>query len=173
MFTEVRSIARRVAPLRPAFILPGYGLLVVGLVGCFGEDPSEPPFPPLRLEELAGCWKRDLQGDTCHVRCFDHVGGYYSISRFKNPFPEMREDSGSYTLSGNDITLKYRLKTTQGTNSPIGGVLSYTIVSGKLRSIEGSNFSGVNYSRVHPDSFPCGMKPWVQFSKPVGWPNFE
>lgn len=45
--------------------------------------------------------------------------------------------------------------------------LSYTILNDTLQSTE--PLGGLILTRVHPDSFPCGLKPWTLFQKPAGW----
>lgn len=141
------------------------------LQGCFGSESEPPPYPPLSQKELVGCWKWE-NPDDCRVSCFDSTGGYLYLSRSDESRVIVAEDSGSYRISENEILLSSVLKNTEGLVYSSGSTLSRAIVDGKQVGVSGNNYTGTVLVRVHPDSFPCGLKPWTLFQKPATWTLF-
>lgn len=84
----------------------------------------------------------------------------------------LAEELGTYRLHENTLISEYRLKNNQGLNVLGSHGIAYAIDGDKLKRVSGNEFSGIEYSRVSPDSFPCGLKPWVLFSKPATWTLF-
>ena len=87
---------------------------------------------------------------------------------FKTRVREVGEDSGSYAVvDRNRVALTYWLKTTDGKDLPSTANFDLTVIQDTLFST--NPFRAGFYTRVHPDSFPCGLKPWTLFQKPSGW----
>ena len=87
--------------------------------------------------------------------------------QFEERNSEFRQDSGTYSVFGNDAKLRKRIKTTLGLDANSDPTYRYTIMADTLFSIE--PYGELALTRVHPDSFPCGLKPWTLFQKPPGW----
>lgn len=147
-----------------------WSILALGtflLVGCFHDEEESLPYPPLDPRALVGCWTEGQPYSFCTTNCFDRSGGFYSAMTFTTRGKELGEDSGSYYIQTNHAILSSRIKTTTGKDSPNNGQLLLTIVNDTLFTTD--PFRADFYTRVHPDSFPCGLKPWTLFRKPAGW----
>lgn len=143
------------------------------LQGCFGSESEPPPFPPLSPVEVVGCWRiQQSSVNTCAVDCYDSAGAYFRAFRSDASLPILAEDSGHYRITGNEIFHEYRLKNNQGSNVQSSFRIEFAMIGGKLMNIQNGQLTGVELSRVHPDSFPCGLKPWTLFQKPATWTLF-
>lgn len=149
--------------------MKSWTLLPLGflLAGCINDEPNPPPYPPLDARALVGCWQRNFYQDRCEIRCFNREGGYFLTRTFLDRKIEVREDSGSYAVSKNTLSLNRTVKTTLGVISQSDDGLSLTIINDTLMGTE--PLRGYSLARVSPDSFPCGLKPWTLFQKPAGW----
>lgn len=136
------------------------------LVGCNEEDEAL-PYPPLDPRALVGCWSYIVPDNECSIRCFDRKHGYFHASIFSLRKSETREDSGHFSLDRNRVNLFRSVRTTTGRDEPNEDDLSYTIIRDTMLPAEPPGSSRL--VRVHPDSFPCGLKPWTLFRKPAGW----
>lgn len=137
------------------------------LVGCYEDDPDPLPYPPLDSRALVGCWQFSPPEELCSVRCFDRLMGYFHISTFKVRNIEIREDSGTFTLERNTLNITRTLRTTTGRDEPNDDGLSYTIINDTM--FPAGPIGNTRLTRVHPDSFPCGLTPWTLFQKPAKW----
>ena len=144
--------------------------ILFGIFGCTPEDPDPPSYPPLDSRALVGCWQYATPKDQCSVECFDKNGGYFHKSSFTVRYIEFREDSGTFSISKFKIHADRILRTTTGKNERNFDGLQKTILRDTLMSITSDErLGGGRMIRVHPDSFPCGLKPWTLFQKPLGW----
>ncbi len=149
--------------------MKAWTILALGalLVGCYEDEPDPLPYPPLDPRALVGCWEFIVPDDMCSARCFDRQNGFYHTSSFTLRDRETREDSGTFSLERNRVNLNSMLKTTSGKFERNDDALSYTIIRDTL--IPAEPLGNSRFIRVHPDSFPCGLKPWTLFQKPAGW----
>lgn len=137
------------------------------LAGCYEDQPDPLPYPPLDARALVGCWRVVRPSIECEVSCFDRSGGFFLARQFEDRKTEIRQDSGTYSVLGNSVMLKKRIKTTLELDATSEPTYRYTILADTLQSIE--PIGEFVLARVHPDSFPCGLKPWTLFQKPPGW----
>lgn len=137
------------------------------LVGCFEEEEEALPYPPLDPRALVGCWKEIKPLQDCASMCFDRAGGYFLSRQFVDRKLEIREDSGVYSISKNDLSVDRILRTSLDRRESNFDGFHFTIINGTLQSTDPLGAS--SFTRVHPDSFPCGLKPWTLFRKPAGW----
>lgn len=147
-------------------------LSLIFLAGCFENEPEETRFPPLTHAEIIGCWKMEQPEGLCRVECFDSTGLFFLTSRSDASLPLLAERLGTFRVFENDLFLDFRLKNSQGLDLLSDAHLTRTIQNGRMQAIEGESISNVAFGRVHPDSFPCGMKPWTMFPKPATWTLF-
>lgn len=166
MMANMRATSRKIRLLICLAVVSPYLLQ-----GCFGSESESPPYPPLSQKELVGCWKWENPND-CRVSCFDSTGGYMYLLRSDESRVIVAEDSGSYKISGNEIRVSSVLKNTEGLVNSSSSTFSRAIVDGKLLGVSGNNYTGTVLARVHPDSFPCGLKPRTFFQKPSTWTLF-
>ena len=141
-----------------------------GILGCTLEDPDPPSYPPLDARALVGCWQYAVPKDQCSVDCFGRNGGYFHKSSYTVRYLEAREDSGIFSTNKYSLNIDRIMRTTTGKNERNDDGLRYTIIRDTMMSITSDErLGGGRMVRVHPDSFPCGLKPWTLFQKPLGW----
>lgn len=137
------------------------------LAGCYEDQPDPLPYPPLDERALVGCWRFLHTSFPCGTECFDRSSGYIHTTTFTQRNTEIRQDSGEYSISQNRLNIPRIARTSLGTSIFSDDDLSYTILKDTLQSTD--PLGAVKLTRVHPDSFPCGLKPWTLFQKPPGW----
>lgn len=142
--------------------------MLLGLAGCFWEEPTSPSgYPDLKVEDVVGCWFYQSQEPINGVTCFDRAGGYYFVDSIRYFYAE---DSGSYRLSGIRMYQTYRIRTSAGRNVVDSILRSFKRDGDKLCEINpGGDVAPQCQIQVSPDSFPDGLKPWRFFKKPAGW----
>ncbi len=140
--------------------------LVFGVSGCSQDSNNSGP-PDLTMKDLVGCWQN--RSDSCSVLCYDQGSGFLSENGGNGVF-DAREDSGSYSLQGDDVYLTYVISSAQGIINRTSGDYVFVAASDGLKSVNSDGtYTATIWSRVSPDSFSCGIKPWRFFQKPAGW----
>ena len=153
-------------------------LLVSGLSGCFfglfGDD--EPSYPPLKVEELTGCWKGGVSFLFCEEICFSETKQFYSIyKKYEKSLPS--EDYGNWEFSGrNSVSYTYRSiynKAGGGietSDRPYGGGGQFWKVGeDTLMQQVNKGPKPIEYMFKRSDTASSCGPHWQLFSKPADW----
>jgi hypothetical protein len=148
-----------------------YFLLLFFLFGC-ADDPG-PDYPPLKKEQLVGCWAQVVPEVwlSCREQCFSNDGKYYDLAinlPDDQGVKNFSERSGTYRIIGvNGIDFSYLVSDNvhHGIDSSSTSY-KYTIISDTLNYItDGHPLEPWTRS----DSLKnCGSH-WRLFPKPADW----